>query len=190
MDSTLAVPKRMQRLDRDSRGYPIPASVYRDREGRPHFTVNNQATHLALLLDDRCGICGQALLQMRWLVGGPLSAFHPNGAYFDLPMHRECMHYALRVCPYLAMPVYGRRIDARTIREPEANRVFLDPTVIPNRPEVFVAVGTKGQTVRRRPSLAAPWCIVPNRPYTAIEYWRHGKQLSEQEGQQYARRPA
>jgi hypothetical protein len=178
------IPKRMQHLDRDSRGYPIPVTVYRDREGRPHFTINDQATHAQLLFYDRCGICGQRLLPVRWFVGGPLSAFDPNGAYLDLPMHRQCLHYALRVCPYLAMPAYNKRIDAGTIREPEAQRLFMDPTMIPDRPEVFVVVGARSQTVRTRDDPAAPWCIIPDRPYVTVEYWQHGKRLSVREGRQ------
>jgi hypothetical protein len=177
----------MRGLARDARGLPIPATVWRDKAGRPHFTINDFTIAGRLLIEDRCGICGTALLRVRWFVGGPLSAFHPHGAYYDLPMHRGCMHYALRVCPYLAAPVYSKRVDAKTVQGPEKERLFIDPTMIENRPTVFVAVAATGQQVRSSPRPAAPASIIPNRPYVAVEYWRHGKQLSEREAELHDR---
>ena len=176
------IPKRMQQLDRDARGLPIPATVWRDQTGQPHFTINDTAISGRLLIEDRCGICGSELLRVRWFVGGPLSALHPRGAYNDLPMHRGCMHYALRVCPYLAAPSYARRIDARTVREPERNRTFIDPSMDDKRPVVFVAVAATGQRVAAQPNLLPR--IFPMRPYVAVEYWRHGKRISEPEAKQ------
>lgn len=185
MDQPVKIPRRMQALDRDARGLPIPATVWRDASGRPHFTINDTAVSGRLLIEDRCGICAAQLLRVRWFVGGPLSALHPAGAYNDLPMHRGCMHYALRVCPYLAAPVYARRIDARTVREPlERNRVFLDPSMDDKRPVLFVAVAARGQHVSAQPDLLEPARIRPLRPYVAVEYWQHGRQLSEQEARQ------
>lgn len=179
---TEPVPRRMRHLDRDARGLPIPANVWRDAAGKPHFTINHTAISGQLLIEDRCGICGSELLRVRWFVGGPLSALHPRGAYNDLPMHRGCMHYALRVCPYLAAPSYARRIDAKTVREPvEKNRMFLDPSMDDTRPVVFVAVAATGQRVAAQPDLLLPARIFPMRPYVAVEYWRHGKQLTELE---------
>src|SRR5215472_13925800 len=99
---TTKVPSRMAHLPLDPRGYPIPANVYRDAQGRPHFTINDDRKRLEQLRRDACPICDQSLYIGRWFVGGPLSAFHPNGAYIDLPMHHECATYALQVCPYLA----------------------------------------------------------------------------------------
>ena len=84
------IPKRMQHLPRDHRGYPIPAMVWRDQTGQPHFTINDETVRYMLLIENRCSICGTALLPLRWFVGGPLSAFDPNGMYLDPPVHRDC----------------------------------------------------------------------------------------------------
>jgi len=167
------VPLRMRHLERDHRNYPIPVMVFRDKAGRPHFTINDEAKRTTILIDDLCSICGKPLLKTRWFAGGPMSAFHPNGAYMDPPMHIECMRYAMQVCPYLAMPVYGKRIDARTIREPEPSRIFIDYTQMPDRPVVFVCVGAIAQEVR----WGKPLYISPKRPYKHVEFWQHGKQL-------------
>jgi hypothetical protein len=176
----MLIPKRMRGLARDERGRPIPATVWYDGEGQPQFTINDSTVVARLLREDRCGICGMQLLRVRWFVGGPLSAFHPQGAYFDLPMHRNCMHYALRVCPYLAAPNYAKRIDIRKVRGP--SQVFIDPSMIAERPAIFVAVGTDGQRVSIKPNLSR---LFPKRPYVGVEYWQHGRQLSVHEGNRF-----
>jgi hypothetical protein len=180
----------MAHLDRDHRGYPIPVMVFRDPEGKPHFTVNNEGTRVIdIIIDERCSICGTPLLRERWFVGGPLSAFHAHGAYHDPPMHRDCLHYALRVCPYLAMASYTHRIDTRTIKTPiERTRFFIDNTQVAERPEIFVAVCTTGQEVRFKGTHPrAPVYVIPHRPYKRVEFWRNGKQISETEGMRLVR---
>jgi hypothetical protein len=174
------VPRRMRHLDRDPRGYPIPWGVWRDQDGRPHFTVNDEAKRISALVEDLCGLCGGRHVKRRWFVGGPQSAFHPQGAYYDPPLHGECLRYALKVCPYLAAPHYGKRIDTKTVREVERHRVFIDPTQIPERPEVFVAVMAEGQTLIR-----PIFYVRPNRPYVAVDYWRHGERLTTAEGEAF-----
>lgn len=171
----------MQHLDRDERGYPIPVMVFRDKTGRPHFTINEEGIRFLLIMDEKCSICGQPLLKLRWFVGGPGSAFHEHGTYMDPPLHRDCMHYAMRVCPWLAAPRYSGRIDARTVREPEPRRLFIDDTQIATRPPVFVCVGATEQTINTKGSLG-PTYVTPQRPYHAVEFWKEGKRLSETEG--------
>src|SRR5215467_3254160 len=109
------IPDRMRHLDRDHRGYPIFAMALRDRDGRAHFTVNDHTVIERLLATDCCSLCGTKLFRGRWFVGGPSAALHPRGAYVDPPMHDECVHYALRVCPYLSAPNYAKLIEGRTL---------------------------------------------------------------------------
>lgn len=181
---THPIPARMRHLPRDHRGYPIPVNVYRDRQGGPHFTINDEPTRRRQIAEDRCPICDGRLLRGRWFVGGPLSAFHPDGAYNDLPMHGECAHYALQVCPYLAMPSYTRRIDAATLKRVDpASRgdvLFVDPTMIPPRPIVFVAAMAIAQTTTST-------TIIPHRPWRRIEFWQNGICLSPTEGARLVR---
>jgi hypothetical protein len=171
----IPIPERMAHLPRDRRGYPIPWSVYHDATGRPHFQINDDVKRAIALARDWCPICANGLWRGRWFVGGPLSAFHPDGAYIDPPMHSECAHYALMACPYLAAPDYAKRIDARTLsKDDKSTMLLVDPTMIPERPEVFVALMTTGQE-------RIGDNVRPRRPYSRIEYWRHGKQISEEE---------
>ena len=109
------IPARMAHLDRDRRGYPIFFMAYRDQQGRPHFTINDERKRQIVIARDLCSICGAPLLRGRWFLGGDLSAFDANGAYIDPPMHDECVHYALRVCPYLASPSWSHYVAGRTL---------------------------------------------------------------------------
>jgi hypothetical protein len=175
------IPDRMKHLEKDARGYPIPHIVLRDKEGTPHFTVNDHTVVRETLVKDQCGICGTKLFRGRWFVGGPMSAYHPQGAYMDGPLHSECMRYAMQVCPYLAAPNYGKRIDTAKIKEGQVpdHSIFLDNTMIPDRPNPFVCVMAIGQTYRANGPIVY---MKPNKPYVKVEFWKDGVLLPEQEG--------
>src|SRR5580765_1656274 len=132
----------MRKRPRDRRGYPIPKAVYIDNQGKPHFQITDQNELKRLLKFDLCPMCGAKLKDKRWFVGGPKSAFYLMGGYFDPPMHDECAHYALKVCPYLAAPTYSRRIEGKSIKDTDRNIVTVDERVEVDRPPVFVAVET------------------------------------------------
>jgi hypothetical protein len=175
------VPKKMRALQRDRRGYPVPYIVLRDTDGKPHFAINDDLRRLQCVAEKRCPICGTKLSREMWFVGGPLSAFHNDGCYNDTAMHYECMDYALRVCPYLAMPSYLGRIDAGTLdpaKLPDELRALIDPTQLPDRPALFVAVMARIQMIGPPPT----FYVKPARPYKAVEYWKNGEKLSEADG--------
>lgn len=172
------VPPEMQALPRDRRGLPIPANVFRDKAGAPHFTINDDVKTMQALREDRCAICWGRLTRGRWFVGGPLSALHEHGAFGDPPGHRACITYALQVCPYLAAPSYTKRIDDLTLVERAGIAVAMNPTVVAERPVVFVAAMAIGQTVR----WGVTTTIRPRKPYKAVEFWRQGRRLSDAEG--------
>ena len=139
-DATQAMPARIARLPRDPRGYPIPWNVLR-ANGAAFFTVNDDRRHWIAIRRGLCPICGEALGRWKWFVGGPRSAFDPNGWYSDLPGHRECIEFSLQTCPYLAAPKYLGRIDiADWSKLPPEARILVDETQIPEQQEVFVAV--------------------------------------------------
>jgi hypothetical protein len=175
------IPEQMQSLPRDPRGYPIPVIVLRDRAGKAHFTINNPDIAEKMVREDRCTICGGKLLRGRWYVGGPMSAFHPAGAYSDPAIHRECARYALQVCPHMAAPAYTNRIDIGTYAD-RSRAILIDQTQIAKRPEIYVAVMTTSAQVR--PQLGPPY-YVPKRPYLRVEYWRHGSEIAEAEAKPY-----
>lgn len=184
------IPHRMRTLPLDPRGYPIPYIVFRDRNGDPHFTINDGRVRLRCLLQRRCGICGKKINGPVWFVGGPLSAFHPHGAYAEGPLHENCAEYALKVCPWLAVSCYMGRIDASTLytREGEdrsGGQLFTDPTQIPDRPLCFVAISTSSYKLSPHSGASGP-NVIPGRPFVDARYWRNGAQLSEAEGEALA----
>jgi hypothetical protein len=169
-------PDRIARLPHDTRGYPIPWNVLRGDDGTPFFTVNDDRRAWRALREQLCPLCGERLGRWRWWVGGPLSAFDPNGWYLDLPGHHDCITFALAMCPYLAAPKYLGRIDvANPSKLPPEARIMLDETIITDRPDVFVAVGNDVTEAQER-GLLVPYTR-PMRPYLAYEFWRHGKQI-------------
>jgi len=149
--------------------------------------VNNPLTHLAAILQELCPICGERLGKWRWFVGGPGSAFHEHGWFIDLPGHVECIEFSLAACPYLASPNYLRHLDhlPHADRMPPEVIAFMDETVDPNRPPLFVMVaGERIELQDNGPTL--PY-VRPTRPYMGIRYWRHGKRLTDAEGVAMAR---
>lgn len=175
------IPDRMKHLPLDPRGYPIPSNVFRDKNGTPHFTINDELIRQTQIRDNLCPICGKKNSAGLWFVGGPLSAFHPQGAYNDLPMHKECAVYALKICPYLAMPSYHHRLDEKTLNKiPEEDRevrTFVDPTMLATRPPVFVLARTKSYIVG-----PDGYHLVPMRPWLEVEVWKDGAMLTKQQG--------
>lgn len=176
------IPATMRHLEVDHRGYAIPWGVYRDPSGRPHFQINDENIRRRSMDEDLCGICGGRLWRGRWFVGGPLSAFHPDGTYIDPPMHHECMQYALKVCPYLAAPNYGKNVGTKTLPK-EHSLIMVDPTVIPDRPAMFVGVMAIDQI---KYVVGLQSYIKPKKPFRRLEFWREGRQLPEQEGLAFA----
>jgi hypothetical protein len=180
MNFTALMPPRIQALEKDHRGFPIPWNVLRGKENKPIFTANDDRKHILALKEDRCAICGQPNEKVRWFVGGPKSAFHPNGWYFDLPGHEECIEFALKVCPYLAAKNYANRIDIKDNKNlPDGQVLFVDYTQDPNRPTVFVMVGCTRVEVSIRP----PAIYVRPADRTEVRYWRKGERVESVEGE-------
>jgi len=178
------IPETMKRLPLDKRGLPIPYVVLRDNSGEAHFTVNDASRVQEAAFRQLCHICGQRLKNTKWFVGGPLSAFHPAGAYNDGPMHDECVHYALRVCPWLAVPHYGKSItEAAAKRVNDEGVTLVDHTSMPGRPPCFVAIRVVGFEAKLVNQAGAPHLLFnPTKPYLKIEFWQHGEQLDEAVG--------
>lgn len=181
--TAVPLPRRLRALQKDKRGYPVPYTVFRDKLGAPHFAINDTEKAMRCKREGRCPICGYHLERLKWWIGGPGSAFHPEGAYNDSAMHSDCAHYALRVCPYLAIGRYTGRVDlgGLDLNLVEDNRLFLDITQDPARPAVFVAVAAQVQ------ELLESGRVRPRRPYAHVEYWRNGEQLDAVEGERLAR---
>ena len=174
----IVLPELMQKhCNLDQRGLPIPFVVYIDKNNQSHFKVNDIEKTNLCIYENRCSICGQVMGEDKWLISGPRSALHKNGAYIDTPVHKECGQYALQVCPYLAYSGYTAKTDIEKLQKKIVGNVLLsDNTVDQNRVPLFVFAKTTGIRV----DLISKH-IYPNRPFKEMEYWNDGIQLSQEE---------
>lgn len=186
----IAIPERMKHLQVDPRGYAIPYGVVIDKSGVVHFAINDEHVRIHSIVNSLCSICGKPLLRGRWFVGGPLSAFHPRGAFIDPPMHDECAHYALKVCPYLAAPRYAKEIGKVKAKAAAKNldtaMILVDNTMLPGRPrdDLFIAICAADLDVYEN------YNMKPKHPYITTEYWKHGQMLERLTGPALKRRIA
>lgn len=162
------IPRSMRTLERDRRGYPIPWIVLRDAQGNPHFTINDHARVVEAQRKKLCAITGRKLTNGAWFVGGMRCFLHPRGAFVDPPMCEEAARYALKVCPYLAAPSYGRRIDDGTLQPGALTpdmAIVKDTAMSANRPAVFCLGVTEGYSLV--PS------GMPGQHYMRVTKWQH-----------------
>lgn len=164
------MPKRLQALPRDKRGYPITFTVYETSAGVFDFTTTDPAKWMLAVQRRLCGMCGKGLGNRKiWFIGGPLSIH--NRVFYDHPMHEDCARYAMVTCPYISMPKY---MGAKSRPTPEDIRV---PIVSSNstKPDRFGLASCVDyeMIVFQGDSLlmATPWID--------LEWWKDGERLSE-----------
>ncbi|THD62965.1 hypothetical protein [Phenylobacterium sp.] len=95
------LPKRVQRLPTDRRGFPVPWFVAW-RDGEPQFPVVDAAKLGVAWAGELCWVCGDKLGALRGWVVGPMSAL--EGATPEPPSHYDCARFSVRCCPHLSTP--------------------------------------------------------------------------------------
>lgn len=106
------MPGRIRALPRGPRGYPIPWFVAERDNGVRDIRFACQGKHFRALREDLCWTCGQKLTKKRIAFAiGPMCAI--NRVTQDPPSHVECGTYAMKVCPFLAVPNMTRRTGGR-----------------------------------------------------------------------------
>lgn len=164
----------MKNLKVDSRGFPIPHIVM-VKDGVAHFKINDDRIVENCIANNLCSICGNKLYNDMWMIGGPLSAFHPQGVYIDIPIHYDCGKYALQVCPYLAISTYNSKMEMGIFRSDNLKDILLhNPTKTKDRVPYFVFSKISRYTVRRN---GINRYIVPQKPYLEIQYWNDGEEM-------------
>ena len=186
------MPPRIAQLPQDHsrRGMPVPYTVLRNpgsviKNGitRPtieyHFAVNDHLRSMDCADNKLCTICGKHLQDDHWAIGGPISAFMPEGVFADLPIHHECGKYALQVCPYLAVPSYTKLKDVQKMADKTGlamNNISTGNTRVP----FFVFVKLNHYSIRKPDLLVKPIRITPP-VYHAVQYWHQGEQITPEE---------
>lgn len=167
------LPLSMQHLPRDSRGLPIPFIVAVDSTGLPDFRINDIAKVIQCLEKGLCAISGLPLSPSNiWFVGGPSSAYHPIGAYLDPPARKECLVWALQVCPFLATKSGYRMKPVKPKFEvPGYAAIISHEAAEAEAPEYFVLARTSGFLVGGE---VVNLHYLPSRPWMEVEHWRAG----------------
>lgn len=99
------IPDRMKHLPTAKR---LPYIVPWFLASEDDFRIVDETKRLIASMQRVCWICGGKMPQNDyWFIGGPRSSY--NRMYQDPPSHRECAHYAMQVCPFLAIPTAQRR---------------------------------------------------------------------------------
>lgn len=162
--AAVETPARIARLARDARGYPIPHAVMYRADGTPDFRTIDPEKWMHAARLRCCGICGDVLGARIAFVGGPKSI--ENRLFTDLPMHRDCATYALRVCPFLAAPTFSYRRSA-----PEGTVV--NAHVSTDRPDRFGLGICRDFRLGRLPSNDI---VIQAAAFEHVEWWLHGQQ--------------
>lgn len=100
------LPPRIESLQVDKRGYPVPWFV-QWVDGEPDFRVVDGDKFTAAIRFERCWICGGALGKYRAFLVGPMCTV--NRISSEPPSHRDCAEFAVEACPFLANPEMRRR---------------------------------------------------------------------------------
>lgn len=189
LKTTEPIPMIMRTLERDHRGYPIPFIVMRDKNGKPHFTINDTSKVDRCLAKKLCAICGKTFERTRrflpegwgywpeyWFVGGSRCFLHDFGAFIDPPVHQECGQYALIVCPFLAGTHWSGRIDGKTLRPgtlPDDMTLMQNEFMLPALPERFgFGMARDYRMIGQVPNKIM---VVDNWHY--VEWWRAGERI-------------
>jgi hypothetical protein len=157
------------------KGLVIPYIVMVE-DGKPFFKVNDSLIVHKCIKERLCSVCGGKLDNDKWLIGGPASAFHKQGVYADIPVHKERAVYSLTTCPYMAYTQYTAKGGvSEKLKKEFPDVAFYNPTMDSTRLQYFVVVKILDY-------LTSPNQLIhPLRPYFEIEYWKDGKQITIEE---------
>ena len=180
--SKVPVPKLIQEnCKQDPRGLYVPVVVLKEGDVY-HFKINDNRIVKSCVANKCCSVCGTALKDDVWFIGGPASVFHKRGAIADLPVHKECGEYALQACPYMAYSRYTSKTNLEKLYErlQDKNILLENTTLDNNRVPVFCFVKASDYTIHMTHTLV----FKPVMPYLEVEFWNDGVQLSKEEGEQ------
>jgi hypothetical protein len=164
--TAVETPPKVAALPKDSRGYPIFFTVLISHDGKPNFRAQDPYKWETGVQDKLCGICGTKLGKRMAFVGGPKSI---KSRYFtDLPMHESCAQYALKACPFIAMPKF-------TYLEQSAPELAVNPLVSDQRPEMFgIGITSKMKVVQLQGH-----SVIKAGAFSRVQFWKDGQPVAE-----------
>jgi len=189
---SVPMPRRIKNLFKDAKGMPVPYVVLHTSEtemdlndghsytkNKYHFAINDVTLVQDCVDHHLCTICGHGLQDDAWVIGGPMSAFLPNGVFGDLPVHHDCGEYALKVCPYLAVPSYAKVKDPEKIKSDlniEVDSLSQGNTRVP----FFVFAKLNYYSID-----IPEFTVIPDREelpvYHEVQYWNNGERITPEQ---------
>jgi len=122
------LPRRMQRLPLDGRGYPVPFFVTWIN-GVPEFRATDPRRWSRAIAERLCWVCGDRRGKYQTFVLGPMCTITRTTS--EPPCHHDCATWAARNCPFLVRPHMIRREDAFTASCTSAGEpLFRNPGVV------------------------------------------------------------
>jgi hypothetical protein len=100
------MPKSMESLPIDSRGYPVPFFVAWIN-GKPDHRVMDAGKLPLALKKNFCWLCGKKMEKLNTFVIGPMCGI--TRTISEPPSHWERAHWAAITCPFLTRPMAKRR---------------------------------------------------------------------------------
>ena len=173
-------PRRIARLPKDSRGYPVPnflAWLSMGEEcdpatpgAEPDFRVIKHGAREDAWQHRKCWICGDPMGVHRVYVVGPMCCV--NRTTMEPPCHRDCAEYAAKACPFLARPRM-RRLPKDDLGE----GFHVAGEMIERNPGVCCLYEARGAQPFKVPN---GWLIRLGEP-ERVDFWAHGRQATRAE---------
>ncbi|HTF61203.1 MAG TPA: hypothetical protein VK638_00680 [Edaphobacter sp.] len=102
------LPKSMQALPVDERGYPVPWFVDWI-DGKPEFRAMDFKKWIRAVRESLCWVCGVKMGYTKVFVAGPMCGINRTSS--EPPSHPECARWSAENCPFMANPRMVRRED-------------------------------------------------------------------------------
>ena len=163
------LPKRIQSLPVDERGFPVPWFVAWV-DGKPEFRAMDGRKWSLAVEKKLCWVCGQPLGSRFTFVVGPMCGVNRISA--EPPSHRDCAEFSAKACPFLTMPKMIRRENhmPENIHNPGG-------VMIRRNPGVTLIWHTRDYKVIRVPNGAL---IRMGEPFE-VAWWAEGRQATREE---------
>lgn len=167
------LPKRMQGLPIDDRGYPVPWFVDWI-DGKPEFRAMDPKKFVRAVKERLCWVCGEKLGVNLCFVAGPMCGVNRTSS--EPPSHYECAKWSVINCPFLNNPRMVRREDEliNTADARDKGAGFM----IARNPGVTMLWRTREYEVF--PALNSGYLIQMGRP-ESVEWYREGRTATRDE---------
>lgn len=163
----MITPKRIAKLPKDHRGFPVPWFAAKMPDGTYDFRVADQFKKGRAVRHNLCWVCGEPLGQYKAFTIGPMCVVNRNTA--EPPAHLECAHFSVHNCPFLSRPRMRRNdkgLDEIGAVDPPGYMITRNPGV------TCIWVCKKYSTYRVH--VGGDFMIRLGDPI-AVEWWKEGR---------------